>query len=71
VWDSSETAAQRGLHVEYNLTPEGEDRTRVRFDIIVELAAPVPAFLIKRAKKMVLDVATDRLRDRVERIGST
>ena len=71
VWDSSETAAQRGLHVEYNLTPEGEDRTRVRFDIIVELAAPVPAFLIKRAKKMVLDVATEKLRERVMASGST
>jgi uncharacterized membrane protein len=66
VWDSSQTAAQRGLHGEYNLTPEGEDRTRVRFDIILELAAPVPAFLIKRGKKQVLDVATERLRERVE-----
>jgi len=65
VWDSSETAAQRGQHGEYNLTPEGEDKTRVRFDIIMDLAAPVPAFLIKRAKKMVLDVATDRLCERV------
>jgi hypothetical protein len=37
----------------------------VRFDIIMDLAAPVPAFIIKRAKKMVLDVATDRLRERV------
>lgn len=71
VWDSSETSAQRGLHGEYNLTPEGEDRTRVRFDIIVELAAPVPAFLVKRAKKMVLDVATEALRERVMASGST
>jgi uncharacterized membrane protein len=71
VWDSSETSAQRGLHGEYNLTPEGEDRTRVRFDIIVELAAPVPAFLVKRAKKMVLDVATEALRERVMASGSS
>jgi uncharacterized membrane protein len=71
VWDSSETSAQRGLHGEYNLTPEGEDRTRVRFDIIVELAAPVPAFLVKRAKKMVLDVATESLRERVMASGSS
>jgi ribosome-associated toxin RatA of RatAB toxin-antitoxin module len=69
VWDSSETAAQRGQHGEWNLTPEGEEKTRVRFDIIMDLAAPVPAFLIKRAKKMVLDVATDRLRERVMRNG--
>ncbi len=39
----------------------------MRFDIIMDLAAPVPGFLIKRAKKMVLDVATDRLRERVMR----
>jgi uncharacterized membrane protein len=71
VWDSSETSAQRGLHGEYNLTPEGEDRTRVRFDVILELAAPVPAFLVKRAKKMVLDVATESLRERVMASGST
>jgi uncharacterized membrane protein len=70
VWDSSATAAQRGLHAEYNLTPEGEDRTRVRFDIILELGAPVPEFLVKRAKKMILDVATEKLRERVMASGS-
>ena len=69
VWDSSATSAQRGLHGEYNLTPEGEDRTRVRFDIILELAAPVPSFLIKRAKQQVLDVATERLRERVAQVA--
>ncbi len=71
VWDSAETFQQRGQHGEYNLTPEGEDKTRVRFDIIMELAAPVPEFLIKRAKKIVLDVATESLRKRVmERYAS-
>jgi uncharacterized membrane protein len=69
VWDSSQTFQQRGLHGEYNLTPEGEDRTRVRFDLILELGAPVPDFLVKRAKKMVLDVATERLRERVMASG--
>lgn len=65
VWDAEDTLQQRGQHVEYNLTPEGEDRTRVRFDIILDLAAPVPAFIIRRAKKMVLDVATECLRKKV------
>ena len=37
----------------------------MRFDIIMELAAPIPGFLIKRAKKIVLDVATESLRNRV------
>jgi hypothetical protein len=65
VWDAVDTFQQRGQHVEYNLTPEGEDKTRVRFDIIMDLAAPVPEFLIKRAKKIVLDIATECLRKRV------
>ena len=56
---------QRGQHGEYNLTPEGEDRTRVRFDLILDLAAPIPHFLVKKAKKMVLDVALEELRRRV------
>jgi len=65
VWDAHETLQQRGQHGEYNLTPEGEDKTRVRFDIIMDLAAPIPEFIIKRAKKIVLDVATESLRKRV------
>jgi hypothetical protein len=66
VWDAVETFQQRGQHGEYNLTRLG-DRTRVRFDLIIDLAAPVPEFLIKRARKLVLDVAVDRLRCRVTR----
>jgi carbon monoxide dehydrogenase subunit G len=65
VWDAKDTFQQRGQHVEYNLTPEGEDKTRVRFDIIVDLGAPIPEFLIRRAKKIVLDVATESLRKQV------
>ena len=65
VWDAKDTFQQRGQHVEYNLTPEGEEKTRVRFDIILDLGAPIPEFLIKRAKKLVLDVATESLRKQV------
>jgi uncharacterized protein YndB with AHSA1/START domain len=65
VWDATDTFQQRGQHGEYNLTREGDDKTRVRFDIILDVAAPIPEFLIKRAKKLVLDVATESLRKRV------
>jgi uncharacterized protein YndB with AHSA1/START domain len=65
VWDAADTFQQCGQHGEYNLTPEGDDKTRVRFDIILDLHAPIPEFLIRRAKKIVLDVATERLRERV------
>ena len=64
VWDAQQTFQQRGQHGEYNLTPEPEG-TRVRFDIILDVQAPIPEFLIKRAKKIVLDVATEGLRRRV------
>ncbi|MGK2852896.1 MAG: SRPBCC family protein [Microbacteriaceae bacterium] len=66
VWDAQETFQQRGQHGEYKLFREG-DRTRVRFDLIIDLAAPIPAFLLRRAKKVVLDAAVDRLRCRVTR----
>lgn len=65
VWDAKATFQQRGQHVEYNLTPEGLDRTRVRFDITVEPSGPIPAFIVKRASKLVLDVATERLAEHV------
>ncbi|WKG02644.1 SRPBCC family protein [Mycolicibacterium sp. HK-90] len=64
VWDAEPNLQQRGQHVEYNLTPE-VDKTRVRFDIIVDVVMPIPDFLIKRARKLVLDVAIERLRQRV------
>jgi uncharacterized protein YndB with AHSA1/START domain len=65
VWDAEETVHQHAQHVEYNLTPEAEDKTRVRFDITLEPSAPLPEFLIKRAKKTVLAAATEGLRRRV------
>lgn len=65
VWDAERTSRQRCQHGEYNLTAVGEGRTRVRFDLLLDLAAPFPRFLVKRAKKMVLDVALENLRLRV------
>jgi hypothetical protein len=51
--------------VEYNLQPVGVDKTRVRFDITVEPSGPVPAFVVKRASEIVLDAATQGLREQV------
>ncbi|MDG5482936.1 SRPBCC family protein [Mycolicibacterium gadium] len=70
VWDANETGQQRGQHAEYNLTPELDGKTRVRFDIILDLATPVPRFLVRRGKQMVLDIATESLRQRVMARGS-
>ena len=65
VWDADDTFQQHGQHVEYNLKPEGVDKTRVRFDITVEPAGPIPAFVVRRASKIVLDAAIKGLRDQV------
>jgi hypothetical protein len=65
IWDAEETFQQHGQHVEYTLTPEG-GKTRVRFDITMELRAPIPEFLMRRARKLVLDVATEGLRQHLQ-----
>ena len=63
VYDAKGTSQQHGQHVEYNLKPEGVDKTRVRFDITVEPAGPIPGFIVKRASENVLDAAEKGLRN--------
>jgi hypothetical protein len=66
VWDAHDTYQQQAQHVEFTLRPEA-GKTRVRFDITMELRAPIPEFLMKRARKQVLEIATEGLRERVAR----
>lgn len=70
VWDADRTSQQHDQHVEYTLRPEG-GKTRVRFDITMEPSAPLPEFLVKRAKRTVLRAATEGLRQRVMRAART
>jgi len=63
VWDAQKTLRQHGQHVEYTLQQEGENSTRMRFCITLEPSAPMPEFLVNRARKRVLKDATDGLRD--------
>jgi hypothetical protein len=65
VWDAKKTIHQHGQHGEYNLTREGDDKTRVRFTITVEPSAPLPEFVISRARKKILYAALEGLRRRV------
>lgn len=65
VYDAQGTAQQHGQHVEYNLKPEGIDKTRVRFDLTVEPAGPIPGFVVRRASENVLDAAMKGLRELV------
>jgi Polyketide cyclase / dehydrase and lipid transport len=63
VWDANRTIQQHGQHAEYTLRREGEIRTRVRFTVTMEPAAPYPEFLVNRARKKILKAATEGLRD--------
>ncbi|MBV8787638.1 MAG: SRPBCC family protein [Mycobacterium sp.] len=63
-WTLVSAKQQRAQEGRYTLTPEG-DSTRVRFELTVDLVAPVPGFLVKRGAKSLMDTATEGLRKRV------
>ncbi|MBW0017127.1 MAG: SRPBCC family protein [Mycobacterium sp.] len=69
VWDARKTLQQHAQHGEYNLSREGDDKTRVRFTLTVEPSAPLPEFLVNRARKKILNAATEGLRRRVMGVG--
>ncbi|WP_077079284.1 SRPBCC family protein [Mycobacterium numidiamassiliense] len=67
VWDAQKTAQQHAQHGEYELQREGDDKTRVRFSITIELRAPLPGFWVRSAGNKVLYAALEGLRRRVMR----
>lgn len=52
----------------YRLTPDG-DKTRVKFDIAIDLSVPLPGFIIKRTMKGGVETATDGLRKQVLKVN--
>jgi hypothetical protein len=65
VWDAHKTLTQHAQHVEYTMHRETEERTRVRFEITLEPSAPIPEFLVNRARRKILYAATEGLRRKV------
>jgi ribosome-associated toxin RatA of RatAB toxin-antitoxin module len=63
-WTLESAKQQRAQDARYTLTPEG-DKTRVRFDIMIDPLVPLPGFVLKRAIRGVLSTSTDGLRKRV------
>ena len=53
--------------VSYTLTPDG-DKTKVKFDITIDLSVPLPGFVLKRAMKGAMETATDGLRKQVLKV---
>jgi hypothetical protein len=62
---AEESAGQlRSGDAKYTLRREG-DKTRVRFEIMVDPSVPPPGFILKRAMTGAMETATDGLRTRV------
>ena len=66
-WTLVRSDQQRAQEARYRLTQEG-DSTRVRLELMVDLKAPRPGFLVKKGAKGLMDTATHGLRKRVLKI---
>ncbi|MCK0172636.1 SRPBCC family protein [Mycolicibacterium sp. F2034L] len=66
-WTLVSAGQLKAQDASYTLTPEG-DKTRVRFDITIDLSVPLPGFVLKRAMKGALETATDGLRKQVLKV---
>jgi ribosome-associated toxin RatA of RatAB toxin-antitoxin module len=51
----------------YTLTPDG-DKTKVKFDMKIDLSIPMPGFILKRTLKGGMETATDGLRKQVLKV---
>jgi len=63
-WTLVSSSQQRAQEGRYILTPQGDSSTLVRFELTVDLVAPLPGFLIKKGANGLMDTATKGLRKR-------
>jgi hypothetical protein len=63
-WSLLKSGQLKAQNATYTLTPAG-DTTKVRFDLEVDPAIPIPGFLLKRTLKGAMETATDGLRKQV------
>ena len=63
-WVLVSSSQQREQHGRYTLTPKGDSSTLVRFELTVDLLAPLPGFLIRKGANGLMDTATKGLRKR-------
>jgi ribosome-associated toxin RatA of RatAB toxin-antitoxin module len=68
-WTLLSARALKSQVGKYTVTPDG-DKTRLRFDISVDLLVPLPGFLLKKAMKGAVETATEGLRKRVLKVIS-
>lgn len=66
-WTLVRAGQLKAQDASYTLTPEG-DKTRVRFDLTIDLAVPLPGFILKRTIKGGVETATEGLREQVLKV---
>jgi ribosome-associated toxin RatA of RatAB toxin-antitoxin module len=66
-WTLVSAGQLKAQDASYTLTPDGE-KTKVKFDISIDLAIPLPGFVLKRAMKGGVETATDGLRKQVLKV---
>ena len=66
-WTLVSAGQLKAQDASYTLTADG-DKTKVTFDITVDLAIPLPGFVLKRAMKGGVETATEGLRKQVLKV---
>lgn len=66
-WTLVSAGQLKAQDASYTLTPDG-DKTKVKFDITVDLSVPLPGFILKRAMKGGVETATEGLRKQVLKV---
>jgi hypothetical protein len=66
-WTLVSAGQLKAQDASYTLTPDG-DKTKVRFDMAIDLSVPLPGFLLKRTLKGGMETATDGLRKQVLKV---
>lgn len=66
-WTLVRAGQLKAQDASYTLTPAG-DKTKVRFDITIDLSVPLPGFILKRTMKGGVETATVGLRKQVLKV---
>ena len=66
-WTLVKAGQLKAQDASYTLTPDG-DKTKVKFDITIDLSVPLPGFVLKRVMKGAMETATDGLRKQVLKV---
>ncbi len=66
-WTLVSAGQLKAQDASYTLTPDG-DKTKVRFDITIDLSVPLPGFILKRTMKGGVETATEGLRKQVVKV---